>query len=100
VTRVLGRLYEALLWRWTTGRPRTYVMRSLAQDYPLMAWPIVAAVIAGSLVASAWTVITFGWVGIPALAFGYLLMTVVGHAYWDTAGAHIKTVSDFARRKP
>lgn len=73
-------LYK-LIWK-PLGKPVTYVMRETVRRYPL-------AYVYGALVLG-WLMGWLGGVWVGVLVLGVLgAGIVVGHAWWDTRGAHI-----------
>lgn len=95
--RYLNQLYE-YVWRPTAGMPYTYLIRRFVEtDHPVVGWSLVAAIAAACLYGSVQAPMLLGWWSLVVeglIAFVWLLG---GHCFWDTAGAHFKRLSDFAR---
>jgi len=88
VFAILRDLYTAL-WKNTAGRPWTYVMREWVDTHSKASEILLPLLFAGMIFAVwpiSWT--TIGWRIFLTIgqAFAWLL---VGHLFWDTAGAYI-----------
>jgi len=94
--RVLKRIYE-FFWRRTSGRPWTYEIRDWSDRYPgaalAIAVPVAAAFVIGQMMFVMWA----GWLALPYMLFADFMAFVAGHLYWDTAGRHIRSKSEFRK---
>jgi len=87
---MLEKLYRRM-WKPTTGRPWTYVMRQAVSERPGRA--LLAALLAGAGLCG--LVYWAGWRAVPvALAF-WLVGEIRAHLFWDTRGAYIKHRNEF-----
>ncbi len=85
---IIADLYKAL-WKNTSGRPWTYVMREWVDKHTRISGVILPCLFAG-FIAATWPIsqATIGWrIFLTILqAFAWML---TGHLFWDTAGAYI-----------
>ncbi len=85
VILILGGFY-AVLWKATLGRPYTYWFRESAKNHPVVASVIILITVIMAFIAMR---LFHQWYAIGLQAFYWFLL---GHLYWDTAGAYIKPV--------
>ncbi len=93
VNSALTFLY-GLLWKNTTRRPWTYVMRQWSQQNRTLRGILSAIWVGFALWAN---MVADDWL---RLGTGVMLLIGAGvwsHLYWDTKGAHVKHPPDFSR---